>query len=87
MLPIPSQYSTGLNFLWAIQQAKKQTGLGSNLGLRLNSGLRTELNAYTLIQKVVKMNRITRPVNFDTYYMASLIQDGNKSMIFLTVKK
>ena len=89
MLPSGSQYSTGLNFLCWDTTSQTADGSFKQFGPEIEywEGLNPTLDYQYIDSLTGQIVEESIPVNFNTYYKASLIQDGNISMIFLDGEK
>ena len=89
MLPSGSQYSTGLNFLCWDTTSQTADGSFKQFGPEIEIWTDQSPTLQYQYADTVTGERVDvyLPANFNTYYKASLIQDGNKSMIFLDGEK
>jgi hypothetical protein len=85
MLPVGTQYSTGLNFLCFDTTSQEADGSFKEFGPEIEywSGQKPALEYQYLDPSTGETVEVSIPANFGDYYKMSLIQDGSKSLILI----
>ena len=85
MLPVGTQYSTGLNFLCFDTTSQEADGSFKQFGPEIEywSGQKPALEYQYLDPSTGEAVEVSIPANFGDYYKMSLIQDGSKSLILI----